>query len=158
MEVHNNLGNALSATCNWQEAEAEFFSALHLSPSNAVVLGNLADNYFGQRKIREALAADAKAIKADRYNPQRYAEFGRKLAANRPFEQVTVCFEDALLLNPGDITIQVNLAQTLIAEGHGQEASIVCEQALRNAEESGDKQLIQMTASFWNECHLPAQK
>jgi len=158
MEAHNNLGNALSATCNWQEAEAEFFSALHLSPSNAVVLGNLADNYFRQHKIKEALAADAEAIKADRYNPQRYAEFGRKLAANQQFEQATVCFKNALLLNPSDITIQVNLAQTLIAVGHGQEASIVCEQALRNAEESGDKHVIQMMASFQNECHPPAQK
>jgi tetratricopeptide (TPR) repeat protein len=87
MEAHNNLGDVLSTTCNWQEAETEFFSALQLSPSNSDVLGSLADNYFRQGKIREALAADAEAIKADRYNPRRYAEFGRKLAANKQFEQ-----------------------------------------------------------------------
>jgi tetratricopeptide (TPR) repeat protein len=158
MEAHNNLGNVLSATCNWQEAEAEFFSALQLSPSNSDVLGNLADNYFRQGKIREALAADAEAIKADRYNPRRYAEFGRKLAANKQFEQAIVCFKNALLLNPSDITIQVNLAQTLIVAGHGKDASVVCEQAMQTAKESGDKQVIQTIASFCNQSHPPAQK
>jgi tetratricopeptide (TPR) repeat protein len=158
MEAHNNLGNVLSATCNWQEAEAEFFSALQLSPSNSDVLGNLADNYFRQGKIREALVADAEAIKADRYNPRRYAEFGRKLAANKQFEQAIVCFKNALLLNPSDITIQVNLAQTLIVAGHGKDASVVCEQAMQTAKESGDKQVIQTIASFCNQCHPPTQK
>jgi tetratricopeptide (TPR) repeat protein len=158
MEAHNNLGNVLSATCNWQEAETEFFSALQLSPSNSDVLGNLADNYFRQGKIREALAADAEAIKADRYNPRRYAEFGRKLAANKQFEQAIVCFKNALLLNPSDITIQVNLAQTLIVAGHGKDASVVCEQAMQTAKESGDKQVIQTIASFCNQCHPPTQK
>jgi tetratricopeptide (TPR) repeat protein len=158
MEAHNNLGNVLSATCNWQEAEAEFSSALQLSPSNSDVLGNLADNYFRQGKIREAFAADAEAIKADRYNPRRYAGFGRKLAANKQFEQAIVCFKNALLLNPSDITIQVNLAQTLIAAGHGKDASVVCEQAMQTAKESGDKQVIQPIASLCNQWHPPAQK
>ncbi len=158
MEAHNNLGNALSATCNWQEAEAEFLSALQFSPSNAEVLGNLADNYFHQGKIREAFAADAEAIKSDRYNPQRYAEFGRKLAANKQFEQAIVCFKDALLLNPSDIAIQVNLAQALIAAGHRKDASVICERAMQTAKESGDKQVIQALASFWNHCHPPMEK
>jgi tetratricopeptide (TPR) repeat protein len=158
MEAHNNLGNVLSATSNWQEAEAEFFSALKLSPSNSDVLGNLADNYFREGKIRQALAADAEAIKADRYNPRRYAEFGRKLAANKQFEQAIVCFKDALLLNPSDIPIQVNLAQTLIASGHGKDASVVCEQAMQTAKESGDKHVIQTIASFWNHCHPVLEK
>jgi len=125
MEAHNNLGNALSTTQNWQEAEAEFLSALQLSPSNPKVLGNLSDHYFRQGEIGKALATDAAAIRADRYNPRYYTEFGRKLAANRQFEQATVCFKNALLLNPGDITTQVDLAQSLIASGHGKNAAVV---------------------------------
>src|SRR5207253_1841124 len=85
--AHNHLGCALSTTGNWQEAEAEFFTALRLSPSNPSVLGNLADHYFRQGKIREALAADGDALKADCNNPQRYTEFGLKLAANNQLEQ-----------------------------------------------------------------------
>jgi tetratricopeptide (TPR) repeat protein len=158
MEAHNNLGNAVSAAGDWQEAEAEFLAALQLSPSNAEVLGNLADNYFRQGKIGEALAAEAEAIKADRYNPQRYIRFGFKLAANKQFEQAAVCFKNALLLAPGDIAIQVNLARTLIAAGHAEDASVVCEQALQTAKQSGNKQLIQTIASLWNQCHPPAQK
>ena len=111
MQAHNNLGNALIATRNWQEAEAEFLSALQLSPSNSEVLGNLAQSYFCQGKMREALAADAEAIKADRYNPQRYADFGRKLAANKQFEQAAVCFKNALLLTPEDITIHIDCSR-----------------------------------------------
>jgi tetratricopeptide (TPR) repeat protein len=139
MKAHNNLGNALSATGHWQEAEAEFLSALRLSPSNPVVLGNLADNYFRQGKIRKAFAADAEAVKADRYNPRRYIEFGFKLAANKQFERAIVCFRNALLLNPGDTGMQVCLAKTLIAAGHSRDASVVCQQARQTAKESADK-------------------
>ena len=108
--------------------------------------------------MREALAADAEAIKADRYNPQRYADFGRKLAANKQFEQAAVCFKNALLLTPEDITIQVNLARTLIAAGHGEDASLVCEQALETAKQSRNKQVIQTIASLCNQCHSSVQK
>ncbi len=158
MQAHNNLGNALSATGRWQGAEAEFLSALRLSPSNAVVLGNLADNYFRQGKIREAFAADAEAIKVDRYNPRRYAEFGLKLAANRQFEQAIVCFKNALLLNPRDVITRVYLARALIAAGHGAEASAACEQAIRAAKDSEDNELIQAIASLWNHRDPRAQK
>jgi tetratricopeptide (TPR) repeat protein len=158
MQAHNNLGNALSATGHWQEAEAEFFSALQLSPSNSDVLDNLADNYFHQGKIGEALAANAKAIKADRYNPQLYADFGRKLAANKQFDQATICFKNALVLNPRDIITEVDLAQTLMAAGHGQDASVVCDQAIRAAKESGDEPAIQTIASFRDRCRFPARK
>jgi tetratricopeptide (TPR) repeat protein len=155
MRAHNNLGNALSAMGNRREAEAEFLSALRLRPSNAVVLGNLASNYFRQGKIREAFAADAEAIKADRYNPRRYAEFGFKLAANKEFEQAIVCFRNALLLNPRDTSIQVSLAKTLIAAGHGRDASAVCQQARQTAKESGEKQTI---ASLRNSSRPRAQE
>jgi protein O-mannosyl-transferase len=158
MQAHNNLGNALSATSNWREAEAEFLSALQLSPSNSEVLGNLAQSYFRQGKMGEALAANAEAIKGDRYNPQRYADFGLKLAANKQFEQAAVCFKNALLLTPEDITIQVNLTRTLIAAGHGEDASFVCAQALQTAKQSGNKQMIQTIASLCNQCHPSVQK
>jgi protein O-mannosyl-transferase len=158
VEAHNNLGNALSATGHWQEAEGEFRSALRFSPSNSDVLGNLAENYFRQGKIGEALAADAAAVKADRYNPERYAKFGRKLAANKQFKQATVCFKNALLLNPGNIPIEVNLAQTMIASGHGPDAAVVCKLAMQTAKESGNDQVIQAIASVWDQCRLPVKR
>jgi tetratricopeptide (TPR) repeat protein len=158
MEAHNNLGNALNATGDWPEAEAEFLAALQLSPSNPDVLGNLADSYFRQGKIGEALAAEAEAVKADRYNPQRYTQFGLKLATNKQFEQAAVCFKNALLLAPGDVGIQVNLARALIAAGHGEDASVVCEQALQTAKQSENKQLIQTIASLSDQCRPSEEK
>jgi protein O-mannosyl-transferase len=158
MEAHNNLGNALSARGVEQEAEAEFLAALQLTPSNPDVLGNLADSYFRQGKIGEALAADAEAIKVDRSNPQRYARFGLKLAANKQFEQATVCFKDALLLAPGDIAIQLSFVRVLIAAGRSEEASTVCDHALQTAKQSGSKQLIQTIASLRNQCRPRAQE
>ena len=139
MQAHNNLGNALSATRNWREAETEFVRALQLSPSNAVVLGNLSDNYFRAGKTGEALVADANAIKADRYNPRRYVEFGVKLAANQQFEQAVVCFKNALVLNPRDIVTQIKLVQALMAAGHGEDAFVASKQAMQSARESGNK-------------------
>jgi tetratricopeptide (TPR) repeat protein len=113
MQAHNNLGNALRAVGNLREAELEFRSALQLSPSNPIVLANLADTCFSEGKIGEALAADAEAIKVDRYNPQRYTEFGLKLAANKQFEQAIVCFRNALVLAPNDVANQAYLSRAL---------------------------------------------
>jgi len=157
LEAHNNLGNVLAAARNWPEAETEFLSALHLSPANAAVLGNLADNYFRQGKIRQAFATDGAAVKADRYNPQRYVAFGRKLAANQQFEQATVCFRNALLLNPGDLSIQLNLVQALVAAGHGEDAFALGQQALRTAQESGNQQIVQAVAAILNQSRPPAR-
>jgi tetratricopeptide (TPR) repeat protein len=150
MQAHNNLGNALGATRHWREAEAEFLSALQLSPSNAVVLGNLSENYFREGETGDALVADANAIKADRYNPLRYVEFGVKLAVNKQFEQAVVCFKNASLLNPRDIVTQIKLAQALMAAGHGEDAFVASEQAMRSARQSGDKELIRMIGSLWD--------
>ena len=119
MQAHNNLGNALRAVGNLHGAESEFLSALQLSPSNPIVLANLADTYFVEGRIGEALAADAEAIKVDRYNPQRYTEFGLKLAANKQFEQAIVCFRNALLLAPNDVANQAYLLRAL-ADSHHQ--------------------------------------
>lgn len=83
--------------------------------------------------------ADANAIKADRYNPRRYVEFGVKLAANKQFEQAVVCFKNALLLNPRDIVTQIKLAQALMAAGHGEDAFVASEQAMQSARESETK-------------------
>ena len=118
MQAHNNLGNALRAVGNLHGAESEFLSALQLSPSNPIVLANLADTYFAEGRIGEALAADAEAIKVDRYNPQRYTEFGLKLAANKQFEQAIVCFRNALLLAPNDVANQAYLLRALADSRH----------------------------------------
>jgi protein O-mannosyl-transferase len=158
MQAHNNLGNALSATGSWPEAEAEFLAALRLSPSNSDVLGNLADTYFRQGKVAESFAAEAQAIRADRYNPQRYVDFGRKLAANKQFEQATVCFKNALLLNPRDVTSQVNLAQALMASGHGRPAAAVWKQALQIARDPGDQPVLETIASLRSHSQIPEQK
>ena len=49
----------------------------------------------------------------DRYNPQRYTEFGLKLAANKQFEQAIVCFRNALVLAPNDVANQAYLSRAL---------------------------------------------
>lgn len=113
MQAHNNLGNALRAVGNLREAESEFRFALQLSPSNPIVLANLADTYFAEGKMGEALAADAEAIKVDRYNPRRYTEFGLKLAANKQLQQAIVCFRNALVLAPNDVANQAYLSHAL---------------------------------------------
>ena len=98
MEAHNNLANVLVAKGAFEEGEAEYLKALGLTPSNANVLGNLADLYFREGKLRKALATDAEAIKADRYNPERYLKFGAKLMANNQLKQAAICFRNAQLL------------------------------------------------------------
>ena len=157
MEAHNNLGNALSAVGKWQEAEAQFLVALELSPSNSDVLENLADTYLRQGKIGDALAAEARAVKADRHNSQRYVQFALMLAGNNQFEQAVVCLKNAVLLAPGDIAIRVTLAWTLIAAGCDEEASVACGQALEMAKQTGNREVIQKVALLSNQCRPAAQ-
>ena len=102
MEAHNNLANVLVAKGAFDEGEAEYLYARQLTPSNADVLGNLADLYFREGKLQNALATDAEAIRADRYNPERYLKFGAKLMANKQFEQAAICFRNARLLARGN--------------------------------------------------------
>jgi Flp pilus assembly protein TadD len=116
-EAHNNLGNALRALGELREAESEFRAALQFNPTNPVVLSNLADTCFALGKIRDALAADAAAIKSDRYNSKRYTAFGLKLAANKQFEQAIVCFRNALVLAPNDAVTGRYLSAALTAVG-----------------------------------------
>jgi protein O-mannosyl-transferase len=157
VEAHNNLGNALSAVGKWQEAEAQFLVALELSPSNSDVLENLADTYLRQGKIGDALAAEARAVKADRHNSQRYVQFALMLAGNNQFEQAVVCLKNAVLLAPGDIAIRVTLAWTLIAAGCDEEASVACGQALDMAKQTGNREVIQKVALLSNQCRPAAQ-
>ena len=151
MEARNNLGNALAATGDLPGAEAEFMEASHLAPTNPEVLGNLADVYFREGKIREAIATQAAAIQNDRYNATRYNKFGLLLASNKQFAQAVVCFQDGVALAPNDIGIQINLTQALLTLGRREEAATAAEQALQTARKSGNEKLIQMVSSILNQ-------
>jgi tetratricopeptide (TPR) repeat protein len=143
VEAHNNLANCLREMGDLKAAEAEYLDALRLNHSNPEILANLADVYFQDGKINDALSADAQAIRADRLNFQRYFDFGLKLVANNQFEQGIICFRNALVLAPDDVTTQLALARALISVDQKAEAAAACDQALRNARKIGDEQLIQ---------------
>ena len=155
MEAHNNLGNALAASDKLPEAEAEFRAALLLRPGSSETLANLADVCFKQGKVVEAYATQAEAIKADRYNPARYTQFGMMFVANKQFDQAATCFKNALTLAPGDITTQLNLVRSLLAAGHRREATAACEEAMQTALKSRDGKLIGMVASLLSQCRRP---
>ena len=151
MEARNNLGNALTATGDLPGAEAEFIEASHLAHTNPEVLGNLADVYFREGKIREAIATQAAAIQNDRYNAARYNKFGLLLASNKQFAQAVVCFQDGIVLAPDDIGLQINLTRALLTLDHRAEAAAAAEHALETAKKSGNEKLIQMVSSILNQ-------
>jgi Flp pilus assembly protein TadD len=157
MEAHNNLGNCLAKTGDLVGAESEYLAALKLAPSSPDVLGNLADLYFRQGKTGEALGADAQAIRNDRYNSARYLSFGVKLAANHQLEQAAACFKNAHLLNEDDIDTDILLVRTLIAQGQTSEASRICREAYRTADQAADHESMKSIASLWNECSRPGR-
>ncbi|MGI8437735.1 MAG: tetratricopeptide repeat protein [Chthoniobacterales bacterium] len=152
VEVYNNLGNALSAAGQPEQAKTVFLAGLKIRPGDPGILGNLAESEFRRGAIRDALAADAEAIRGDRYNPRRYVHFGRKLAANRQYEQAAVCFRNALVLAPGDLPTQILLIQSLLAAGHHAEASRVCEEVWVAAQKSGDPTLRQTIMALREQC------
>jgi protein O-mannosyl-transferase len=158
MKAHNNLGNVLSAKGSFDEAEQEFKAALQLQPGNAGVLANLSENYFQQGQISKALAADAEAIKADPFNPQRYLEFGEKLNANKQFDQGAVCFRNALVLRPGNVRIEIELVRALVGAGRCRDAREICEEASEVATRSGNNRLAQTFTILRDQCHSLAQR
>ena len=143
MEAHNNLANCLRASGDLNGSEIEYRAALQLNDSNPTVLANLADVYFQDGKISDALAADAAAIRTDRLNSQRYVDFGNKLVAAKQIEQGIACFRNALVLAPDNIPTDLVLARALFSIGRNAEASTICERALRSAHKIGDERLIQ---------------
>ena len=62
-----------------------------------------------------------------------------------------------MLLNPGDLSIQLNLVQALVAAGHGEDAFALGQQALRTAQESGNQQIVQAVAAILNQSRPPAR-
>jgi len=151
MEARNNLGNALAATGDLPTAQAEFLQALQLAPDNSELLGNLADVYFREGKIKEAIAAQAGAVKGDRYNALRYNKFGLLLASNKQIDQAVTCFKNGIVLAPDNVAIQINLTRVLLAAGRRGEAAAAGEQALQTAKQSGNEKLIQMVSSILNQ-------
>jgi tetratricopeptide (TPR) repeat protein len=158
MKAHYNLGNVFGVQSRLDEAEREFEAAHQLQPSNAGVLGNLSEIYFEQGRIGKALAADAEAIKADPFNPQRYREFGAKLTANKQFDQGAVCFRNALVLKPGDVRIEIDLVKALVGAGRCRDARAICEEASGIAVRSGNNRLAQTFDILRDQCHSLAQR
>jgi tetratricopeptide (TPR) repeat protein len=143
MEARNNLGNALEATGDLPGAEEQFRAALDRHANDPQILSNLAGVYFHEGKIKNAFAAQAHAIQADRSNAELYRQFGRMLAANKQFDQAAACFKNALVLNPGDIGTEIDLSRALRASGKSAEADAVANDIREAVHRSGNTELIQ---------------
>lgn len=111
IEAHNNLGNALGLSGDLRGAQEEFNTALGLQPGNADIMASLAAVYLADGKVHDAFATQAAAVKADRTNPARYEEFGRMLAAQGHYDKAIDCYNNALLLSPGDARVQAEMAE-----------------------------------------------
>ena len=65
---HFTKARVLDEQGQWNEAIAEYQKALAVDPNNSLIYSEMADTYYRNRRVREAVDAADKAVQADRNN------------------------------------------------------------------------------------------
>jgi tetratricopeptide (TPR) repeat protein/serine/threonine protein kinase len=128
----NNLGIALKAQGNQDQAIACYRKAIELDGKNAGAHHNLGDVLNAQRKLDEAIRHYRKAIELEPDSPWTLNNLGNALKDLRKLDEAVACYRKAIQLRPKDLTARAynniaasnynNLGNALWVQGKRQEA------------------------------------
>ena len=108
--LHNNLAALLERTGAYDEALATAERGLADDPNMAQLHKNIGDLYYRAGRYDEALAAFERAVKsAPQLGEDVYMKLGNIRLKRDEREEAVRCWEQALLLDPGNRTIKQNL-------------------------------------------------
>lgn len=141
-EAYYNYGNLYFSARMFELAEIQYQEALRLRPGSADITSALAETYFHENKIREAIATQAAAIKLDRTNPHLYVSFGIMLAANNQHAQAIVCYKNALALEPANFETRILLIRSLLVVNQHEAAAVMTRESLALALKLNDTAAI----------------
>ena len=127
--IYANLGNALSATGQWDEAERLYRIALELQPTIAETHSNLGNVLDRKGLYEDAAACYRQAIALKPELPSAHFNLANVLARAGQDEAATDCFKHALKLQPDFIAASINLAACLKRQGLLAEAISALENA-----------------------------
>jgi tetratricopeptide (TPR) repeat protein len=123
--AHLNLGGALEAEGQFDEAIACFRRALDMDPAYAMAHHNLAVALKGKGRLEQAIACFRRAIELDPNMALGHYHLGEMLAAKGRRDEAIACYRRAIDLNPKMVEGHVNLGLALYSSGRLDEA-IAC--------------------------------
>jgi len=123
--AHLNLGNALQAQGQLEEAIACFRKAIELDPKYAAAHLNLSHALLTKGQLDEAIACGREAIKVDPKNASAHNNLGAALKTKGRLEEAIACYRKAIELDPKFALPHNNLGWMLQTKGQ-QEEAIAC--------------------------------
>lgn len=117
LDAYINLGNVLKEARIFDRAVAAYLRALNLSPSHAVVHGNLACVYYEQGLVDLAVDTYKRAIELQPHFPDAYCNLANALKEKGKVEEAEDCYNKALNLCPTHADSLNNLANIKREQG-----------------------------------------
>jgi tetratricopeptide (TPR) repeat protein len=131
--AHFNLAKNLCEQRRFDEAAFHFEKTLQLQPQDVNVLAELARALAANGQSQQAIIIYEQALQIDADDPTTHYYFGKTLASVCKLDQASEQFRDALKTKPDFAEAQLELIDTLFAQGKSGAAIAECEQALARA-------------------------
>jgi tetratricopeptide (TPR) repeat protein len=129
--AHNNLGVALNAAGEKENAAFHYSEAIRINPRYSSYHYNYANYLAAQGRTDEAIMHYTEAVRLapDYFNA--HNNLGLARAARREFKEAAMHFWEALRIRPGEAGVHYNLAVALANLGDRQEAERRLREAVR---------------------------
>lgn len=143
--IHHNLGVALAARGQEEEAARHFLEALRLDPHNPRGQNRVGEEFFAQGKIKEAEAKFRRAIKLRPDFAPAYNNLGRVYAHEGDLDRAMANFQKAVDLDPNLAAAYKNLGLAWAYRGEKQKAAAMLGKALEiNPDDREAQSILQM--------------
>jgi tetratricopeptide (TPR) repeat protein len=127
-----NLGRLLASASDWKQAAFHLQKAVQLDPTNANAHGDYAVVLLQLQRLPEAEGEAKAAVTADAKSARAHDLLGQIFAQRRRLTPARTEFEAALKVDPKFGPAQLDLAETLIDQGHARTAVDLLEKATRS--------------------------
>lgn len=129
--IQHNLGVALAARGQREQAAAHFLEALRLNPANARAQNRRGEDLVAQGKIDAGIARFQRAVKLKPDLVEAYNNLGLAYASQGRMDQALAMFRQAIALDRNFAAAYKNLAMALMCQGKNKEAGEMLENAAR---------------------------
>ncbi|MHB8068565.1 MAG: tetratricopeptide repeat protein [Desulfobaccales bacterium] len=129
--IQHNLGVALAARDQREQAARHFTEALRLNPANARAQNRRGEDLVAQGRIAEGIARFQTAVKLKPDFLEAYNNLGLAYASQGRMDQAIAMFHQAITLDPNFAAAYKNLGLALACQGRKQEARKMLEKAVQ---------------------------
>jgi tetratricopeptide (TPR) repeat protein len=129
--AHNNLGKALTACGNGDEATVQYRMALAINPQNVEAHNNLGNALAGRGQLDEAISHYRKALQIDPEYTKAEDNFGNALLSRGQVEDAVALYQKALQHDPDNAEAHNNLGNALVRRGQVVDAIAQFQQAIQ---------------------------